>query len=379
MLSFAVVIPSLNQSQFLGTALESMRYQEVPFELAVMDGGSTDDFHEVVKKYSDIITFMRSGRDEGQAAAIKEGKDIISGDIVAWLNADDYYFPVGLERVATYFEEDSELDVVYADAVHVCPDGCFLSYFSGIQEFDEKDLTRSCFICQPACFVRRSSYEAVGGIDPTLQYTMDWDLWCRLSLGGAKFKYIHELLAAVRCYPETKTLSSDWLRYKEIWRIEREYGHRLLPLLWPGFYFYDLTFKKEKTVTEQACFCFLSFMRHLKKSIQRKGHSKNGAFKTIHGFHRWESFVQGHCTIHLPWYDKRQWAKLYVRVKPVHNNYQIRIDGELCHYKANGQGLVVAEVPTLNLPYREISIECGEKGKWRFLGFSCMLMENEDS
>ena len=373
MLSFAVVIPNLNQSQFLGTALESMRYQAVPFELAIMDGGSTDDFHEVVEKYSDIITFMRSERDEGQAAAIREGKDIISGDIVAWLNADDYYFPGALERVATYFEEDSELDVVYADAVHVYPDGCFLSYFFGIQEFDEKDLTRSCYICQPACFVRRSAYEAVGGIDPNLQYTMDWDLWCRLSLGGAKFKYIHELLAAVRCYPETKTLSSNWLRYKEIWRIQKKYGHRVLPLSWPGFYFYDLTFKKEKTVTEQACFYFLSLMRRLKKSIYRAGHSKNGALKTIHGFHRWESIVQGHCTIHLPWYDKRQWTKVYMTVKPLHDNYQIRIDGELCRYKMNGQRLVITEVPPIKTPYRKISIECGGKGKWRLLQVSCEL------
>jgi glycosyltransferase involved in cell wall biosynthesis len=343
-----------------------------------MDGGSTDDFHEVAEKYSDIITFMRSERDEGQAAAIKEGKDIISGDIVAWLNADDYYFPGALERVAAYFEQDSELDVVYADAVHVCPDGCFLSYFSGIQEFDKKDLTRSCYICQPACFVLRSAYEAVGGIDPTLQYTMDWDLWCRLSLGGAKFKYIHELLAAVRCYPETKTLSSDWLRYKEIWRIERKYGHRLLPLSWPGFYFYDLTFKKEKTVTEQACFYFLCFLRGLKKNIYSTVLSKNGAFKTIHGFHRWESIVQGHCTIHVPWYDKRQWTSLYVRVKPIHDNYQIKIDGELCRHKVNGQGLVITEVPPIKTPYREISIECGEKGKWRLLQLSCELTGNED-
>ena len=379
MLSFGVVIPNLNQSQFLGTALESLRYQDVPLELAVMDGGSTDDFHEVVEKYSDLITFMRSERDECQAAAIKQGKDIVSGDIVAWLNADDYYFPGALERVAAYFEKDPELDVVYGDAVNVSPDGCFLSYFFGIQEFDEKDLTHSCYICQPACFVRRSAYEAVGGIDPTLQYTMDWDLWCRLSSGGAKFKYVHELLAAVRCYPGTKTLSRDWLRYKEIWRIQRKYGHRLLPLSWPGFYFYDLSFKKEKKITELVFFYFLRLLRRLKKSIYRARHLRNGAFRTIYGFRRWESTVQGRCTIHLPWYDKRQWTEVYVRVKPFHDNYLIRIDGELCPHKANGQALVVGEVPPLKSPNREISIECGEKGKWRLLQVSCELTRNEDN
>jgi glycosyltransferase involved in cell wall biosynthesis len=377
MLSFAVVIPNLNQSQFLGTALESLRYQAVPFELAIMDGGSTDNFSEVVEKYSDIITYLRSERDEGQAAAIREGKDIISGDIVAWLNADDYYFPCALEKVAACFEEDPELDVVYGDAVHVSPDGCFLSYFCGIQEFNEKDLTRSCYICQPACFVRRSAYESVGGIDPTLQYTMDWDLWCRLSSSGAKFKYIHELLAAVRCYPETKTLSNNWLRYKEIWRIERKYGHRLLPLSWPGFYFYDLTFKTEKTMTEKAYFYILNLLRHLKKGIIRIRNFGKGDRQTIYGFHRWDNVVQGNCTIFLPWYDKRQWSKLRIKIKPPHNRYHIQINGEPCWYKESEQGFLVADVPALKAPCREISIQCPEKAKWRLLGFSCELVKND--
>ncbi|MHC4130054.1 MAG: glycosyltransferase family 2 protein, partial [Planctomycetota bacterium] len=193
MLSFAIVIPNLNQSHFLRTALESLRHQSVPFEVALMDGGSTDDLHSVIEPYSDIITFFRSRPDSGQADAIREGKNALSGDVVAWLNADDYYFAGALNRVAAAFEQDPELDVVYGDAVHVTPEGFFLSYFPRIQEFNRKDLTCSCFICQPSCFVRRSAYEALGGIDSSLRYTMDWDLWCRLSEHGARFCYLHEV------------------------------------------------------------------------------------------------------------------------------------------------------------------------------------------
>ena len=119
MLTFAIVIPNFNQSHFLPFALESLRYQSAPFKLAVMDGGSTDDFSEVVRQYTDIITFLRSASDEGQAAAIREGKDKVPGDIVAWLNADDYYFPGALDKVASCFEKDPELDVIYGNAVHV--------------------------------------------------------------------------------------------------------------------------------------------------------------------------------------------------------------------------------------------------------------------
>jgi len=91
MLNFAIVIPNLNQSNFLPSALESIKYQSPPINLAIMDGGSTDNFIEVIEQYSDIITLTQSEPDNGQASAIKEGTEKVSGDIVAWLNADDYY------------------------------------------------------------------------------------------------------------------------------------------------------------------------------------------------------------------------------------------------------------------------------------------------
>ena len=379
MLTFSIVIPNFNQSHFLTFALESLRYQSAPFRLAVMDGGSTDNFNKVVEEYSDIITYLRSAPDEGQAAAIRDGKGKVSGDIVAWLNADDYYYPGALDRVAACFEKDSELDVVYGNAIHVTPEGFFLSYFPPIQEFNAKDLTWTCFICQPACFVRRSAYEMVGGIDPTLQYTMDWDLWCRLSLAGAKFKYIHEALAAVRYYPETKTLSGGKRRYKEIYRIERKYGKKVLPLSCLGSYYYGLTFKRKKTKAEQMSLHLLSLLRRFKKRVFKMRDSRNGACETNYGFHRWEPVVEGRGIIHLPWYDKRKWCKLYLRVNPVNNKYRIRINGEPCNYVSSEQGCLVVEVPALSGPYRKISIECLEKDRWKLLGFWCDLTKDDQA
>ena len=100
MLTFALAIPNYNQSYFLPWALESLRHQSVPFNVALMDGGSTDNFREVTENYSDIITCLRSGPDGGQAAAIKEGLELVSGEIVTWLNADDYYFPDTLDKIS---------------------------------------------------------------------------------------------------------------------------------------------------------------------------------------------------------------------------------------------------------------------------------------
>jgi len=362
MQTFAIVIPNFNQSHFLPWALESLRHQANPFNLAVMDGGSTDDFKKAVRAYSDIITYLRSGPDDGQAAAIREGKERVHGDIVAWLNADDYYFPDALEKAAACFESDPELDVVYGDAVHVTPEGFFLSYFPPIQSFNARTLTRRCFICQPACFVRRSAYERVGGIDTTLQYTMDWDLWCRLSMSHSKFYYINEPLAAVRYYGGTKTLSSDGLRYREIWRIERRYGHRPLPLSWPGFYRFDLSFKKEKTFYEKIALNALDLLRKIKRSVSAHKGFKDELAMPIYGFDRFEPVVDGQCTIHLPWYGREAWNTLYLKVYPLNNRYRVIVNEEDCGYEVSDKNWLIVRIPQVSGPYMKIFVEYSNGG-----------------
>jgi glycosyltransferase involved in cell wall biosynthesis len=377
MLTFAIVIPNLNQSHFLPTALESLRYQSVPFKLAIMDGGSTDNFRDVVNKYSDIITHLRSGPDNGQADAIKEGKNKVSGDIVAWLNADDYYFPEALDKVSKFFKNNPDIDVVYGDVVHVSPKGLFQTYFPAIQEFDDRDLTRTCFICQPACFVRRTAYNRVGGLDHTLHYTMDWDLWCRLSKSGARFSYLHDVLAAVRYYPGTKTLSSSWGRYMELFRIEKKYGHRVLPRSWLGSYLFDLSFKKKMTSAEKSAFAILKSLSRIKKKFIGLKKLDTKKIKTIYGFHPWESIVEGQAIIHMPWYENQKWDKLRLKVNPETDKYHVKINGQTCDEISFKNAYLYVKLPDLKNPHRRISIRCQENKRWRLLEFSCE-MENDD-
>ncbi len=365
MLRFAVVIPNLNQSRFLPIALESVRHQSAPVSLAVMDGGSTDGFEGVAARYEDMIDHVRSGPDGGQAAAIRKGKALAKGDIVCWLNADDYYFPGALAKVAAVFETHPEIDVVYGDAVHVTPIGDFLSYFPAVAEFDARLLPVSCFICQPACFVRRTAYEMSGGINPALKYTMDWDLWCRLAARGAKFTYLRAPLAAVRCYPETKTLSGDQRRYREIWRIGRKYGGRLLPVSWLGFYRYDLSFRPEKTGVEKLLFNGLEKARRVKKRLF------NETQETLYGFYRWSSRVDGQCVIQLPWYGDRKPQKMVFEVSPENAGYRVIVNsaGEVL-YQADG-GLVSIMMPeTMPEAHLHIRMTCLQRRQWELRRFS---------
>jgi len=363
MLQFAIVIPNLNQSCFLTDALESLRHQSVPFDLAVMDGGSTDQFDQVIEKYHDIISCMQSGPDGGQARAISTGSEMITGDIVSWLHADDYYFPDTLEKVAAVFEKHPEIDVIYGDAVHVQPDGSFISYFPAIEEFNPKLLPFSCFICQPACFVRRSAYNAAGGINPALKYTMDWDLWCRLAANGARFKYLHDVLAAVRYYPETKTLSGDKRRYHEIWRIGKKYGKRFFPISWLGFYWFDLSFKKKKSVKEKIIFNIVEWLRKVKKRIFKQTQN------TLYGFYRWQSLVDGQCLIQFPWYQNQAPESLSMDVSPPDAAYRISIDSFVSEKLYSRKGKLCINLSKMPTSCYRIRIECLDQRQWEIADF----------
>jgi glycosyltransferase involved in cell wall biosynthesis len=377
MVRFGIVIPNLNQSQYLKVALESLRYQDAPFNLAIMDGGSTDQFYSVCNGYLDIINYSRSFPDNGQAAAIHEGKKIVEGDILAWINADDYYFPGALEKVASQFEANPMVDVIYGDAVHVDSEGCFQSYFPAIRDYSAGELTRNCFICQPACFYRRSAYERSGGVDPNLNYTMDWDLWCKLSLSGATFKYLPEPLAAVRYYPGTKTLSGSRQRFKEIYKIEKKYGNRLVPTYFLGAYLYSLAQNAQsKTIIwlAQQIFGFKRILKNKLYSSLQKNANMTG--HNLYGFHRWTSTVERRCQIHLPWYCKRVWRRLRFTVEPINCNLEVMINKIKCTFLYTHKGEIVVDVPVLKEPHRIIEIENKDRCRWKLKGFRMEMMEN---
>ncbi|MDM8515114.1 glycosyltransferase family 2 protein [Desulfobacterales bacterium HSG16] len=367
MTDFSIVIPNLNQSGFLPWALESLKSQDKAYyELALMDGGSTDGFGQAVKPYLGMVSWMSIGPDNGQAAAIFEGFERTSGDIMAWLNADDYYFPGAFSWVEACFENDPDIDVLYGDAVHVDENGFFISYFPHTRAFDPDSLPSSCYICQPACFVRRRAYESAGGVNPDLCYTMDWDLWCRLAQNGAKFRYLPKLLAAVRYYRGTKTSSCDPIRYREIRRIERMYKKTSLPLSWLGFYLNDLAEKESRQVNDIPTFLVLSALKRFKHAWGGGHHDS---------LNRMADKNEGR--IRIPWYDSRQWKKLHLELEPDNIGYRVEIDGrhEFSVFPDKGRFTIkFSESYELESIQKErtVSIQPLVVGKpWKLLRFFC--------
>jgi glycosyltransferase involved in cell wall biosynthesis len=224
-----VVTPSLNHGRFIRETIESVLTQTYPaLEYLVIDGGSTDETLAVVREYGDRLSWV-SERDSGQAAAINKGWRRARGAIVAYLNSDDTYLPQAVERAVAAFRAHPQADVVYGEGYHVDVAGQVLDRYP-TEPFCRARLSETCFICQPAAFVRRRAAERVGYLDESLQYCMDYDFWIRLA-PVATFAHIPAYLATSRVHPATKTLGQRARAHAEILdTVRRHFRH--VPLPW---------------------------------------------------------------------------------------------------------------------------------------------------
>ena len=242
----SVVTPCLNQADFLPLAIESILAQKYPnLEYIIIDGGSTDGSQEIIKSYESHIDYWHSCKDGGQADAINKGFLKVSGDIVAWLNADDLYLPGAFEKAAQCFSTDPKLDLLYGDCVFIDKKGQFIRYFTECEPYNPKRLRNSSdFIMQPTTFFKRNTLFKIGLLDTSLHYTMDWDLWARFAKAGAKVKYLPLVLAANREYSGTKTNSGGIKRLREIFGTNL----RNMTGVWPNAFFSFTAFELYRKV-----------------------------------------------------------------------------------------------------------------------------------
>jgi glycosyltransferase involved in cell wall biosynthesis len=227
----SIVTPTRNMAQYLQTAICSVAYQDYAnLEYLVVDGGNDAETPALIERHHGVVSRYVREQDDGQSNAINKGWKLSSGEIFAWLNADDYYYPEVVPRVVGLFHDHPEVDVIYGQAVFVDTDCQFIRYFTEVEAHDLDRLRAGAiYICQPTVFARRSALARVDFLKEDLHFGMDWDLWCRLAASGAKFHYERTLLAAVRTYPETKTFGGGWPRIRELVKIQASHAPAALP------------------------------------------------------------------------------------------------------------------------------------------------------
>ncbi len=220
----SIVTPSYNQAVFLSETIESIISQAGDFiiDYIIVDGGSTDNSVVIMKHYDDLlrkgewpiacqgITYRWiSENDKGQTDALMKGFRMAHGEILAWLNSDDIYLPGALQTAATCFCEHPDTGLLYGDAHYCDSAGAIIGrYRTG--EFDLNTLASFNFICQPSAFIRSDVFEAVGGLDESLHFAMDYDLWIRI---GTHFPcvYLSRFLSTYRLHEASKTIRDEAL------------------------------------------------------------------------------------------------------------------------------------------------------------------------
>lgn len=225
-----IAVPSFNQGRFLDDALSSIFLQDVAVEVFVVDGGSTDDTLAVVDRWKHRLAGFRSHADDGQAAAINEGIAAGKAPFVCWLNSDDWLLKDGLGELVRHLHANPAAPAVYGRCWNVDQrSGRRSSVW--VEPFDARRLAMRCIVAQPATLIRRSAWDAVGGVDAGLHMVMDYDLWWRLYKQVGPLAFVDAFVAVNRIHDDTKTGTQRRRHYAEAMAVVRRHNGSV-PLKW---------------------------------------------------------------------------------------------------------------------------------------------------
>lgn len=212
----SVVTPSYNQGQFVEETIRSVLLQGYPdLEYIIMDGGSTDSSVDIIRKYEPWLSYWISQPDRGQSHAINMGWAKTSGEILAYLNSDDYYYQSAIAAAVEGFLEHPDAGIVYGTAAIVGERGGEIRTWAA-RPFDVKAmLTEGNIVPQPAAFFSRRSLNAQGYLDERLSMIMDYALCIRVGMQSPTV-CLSGKLAGFRDHSDSKTRTRFAATAKEL-------------------------------------------------------------------------------------------------------------------------------------------------------------------
>ncbi|MCP3851073.1 MAG: glycosyltransferase [Gammaproteobacteria bacterium] len=222
--TISVITPSFNQAEFLNDCLKSVcsqTYQAI--EHLVFDPGSTDGSREIAESYPHVKLIKEP--DNGQSDALNKAFEMAKGDVIAWINSDDFYYDNNVfERVIQKFREYNSPDIVYGKGVYFNEEGVKLrdAYINKNPDTFKYRFQSEDGILQPALFIRKKTFQKVGKLRDDLHFTMDYEYWIRCMKAGVKFVFFDSNLAIARYHLNNKTYGMRDKSYSEICLVMKE-------------------------------------------------------------------------------------------------------------------------------------------------------------
>lgn len=205
----SIVTPSYNQGQYIEQTILSVLEQKYPnLEYIIIDGGSTDNTVDIIKKYEEHLAYWVSEPDEGQSHAINKGLAKCTGDVFNWLNSDDYYTPNALHTVGKYFQDNAGLLVLAGNENRFNTQNNTSRIVEGtLVEKTLEDTIYKGWIGQPTTFFSMKAIEQLGEVNTNLHYLMDAEWWMKFLLlfGQTQVKKTEEVLVNFREHEEAKS------------------------------------------------------------------------------------------------------------------------------------------------------------------------------
>ena len=228
----SIITPSFNQAIYLEETIQSVLNQDYDrIEYIIVDGGSTDDSLDIIRKYESELAIWISEEDLGQTDAINKGFALASGEIFAWLNSDDTYMPHAVSEAVNYFQSNPHVGMVYGNAYYINEQSEPVAVYPAAQS-SHHDLRRGLnTISQQAAFFRSTLWRIAGPLDPSFYYAMDYDLWTRIS-SISPIAFHDEFIANFRLQSASKSMTEANRCWPEMVRIHFRDGGSYFSILY---------------------------------------------------------------------------------------------------------------------------------------------------
>lgn len=231
----SVVTPSLNQGEFLERTIRSVLLQDYPeLEYIIIDGGSTDNSVEIIKKYEANLAYYVSEPDRGYIHALNKGLKRATGEIVCWLSSDDFYLPATLHTVAQNLAAETGRRAIVGHVMKVYSDGRapqkIIGHYASLNRLLK--FWRGYQMHQPSIFWRREVFESIGYLSEERDLIADFDYWVRI---GRKFRFdnVDQILSCSTHHPRAKTADNCVGYHQELRKQAKDYwGSPFKPSYW---------------------------------------------------------------------------------------------------------------------------------------------------